>query len=427
MNRLICVLVITFVLTTASGQVNSKLGNTKNTKGKYVAFLVGANNYQVFNTLSYPIQDIEMLKETLKDYSFRQENMIVAEDPTENVFYERVKLLKQKVKNEDNLLIYVSLHGILNENGKYFWLPVDAKVSSTVGWIFVRDFLDVVESIDCRHVLIIIDSCFGGSLFSESNSKSGGFIPDAVITQQDIENYQENRSALAITSGARLHTVPDKSHFFKAINEKLKSNEYEYLPVSRLFEDARNEVYNIQNKSSFKGIKIQPQFSKITYLKDDGGQFVFHKPGGIARPLNTNHLTQAMSTSYKLPEADISGTREFEVGAAVHKETIALNAGDRLEVVANGTVTVGQFLGTVTPRGKEKGLFGVPIDEYDIVPKYPHGALMYRLGPDQPWILCGDGCLIKVTKSGIMNIEFSINDNNTGDNSGSFHVTLKKI
>lgn len=308
------------------------------------------------------------------------------------------------------------MHGILNENGKYFWLPIDAKIVDSEKWIFVRDFLDKLESIDCKHILLIIDSCYGGNIYSIIHDKSGGSIEDAVITKETIDTYLSTRSALAITSGTKLKTVPDKSHFFRALNYVLTENEYEYLPTHRLFEKLKTEVYREQNKPGFGGKKIEPQFSKIPYLNDEGGQFVFHKKGGLPPSNDTT-----------LPSIVPSDSRKFKIEKTIYRETIDVKPGDRLEIIASGTITVGQFLGNVTPRGREKGLLGLPIDEYDIAPQYPHGALMYRVAPSQSWVLCGDGCEIKATKAGNMTIEFIINDNNTGDNSGNFDVTLKKL
>lgn len=89
---LIIAFVVTITLANSFGQ--NKLG----TKGKYVAFLVGANNYVEFDKLNYPLQDIIALKETLKEYSFAEENIIFADNPTEDKFLLKTEELKRKAK-----------------------------------------------------------------------------------------------------------------------------------------------------------------------------------------------------------------------------------------------------------------------------------------------------------------------------------------
>lgn len=407
-------------------QETSKLGNSK---AKYVAFLVGANDYKELEPLKYPVQDIRNLKETLKEYSFSEDDILSVENPTENIFFEKINELTKKVKSIDCLLVYVSIHGLLHDNRKYFWMPIDASSSEMRTWIYVENFLDALDKINCKHILLIVDSCFGGNVYKVMNNKSG--LDDA-ITEKMIEKYISRRSAIAITSGTNAEKVPDNSHFFRALNYTLQSNDYMFLPAESFFYKIKREVNLEQNKTSFKGLVIDPQMAKIAYLKDDDGQFVFYKKNGKAPQKNTdnvlinNNFTQLPPTNTVIPTTVLPFERKFKLGAVTHEEVFQLNKGDKLKVSASGTINVGAILGDVQPSGRKVGLLGLSIEKYNIAKGISHGSLIYRLGPDKPWQPCGDKCEIIAPKTSELAIEFMVNDNNVGDNSGEFEVIIQK-
>ncbi len=396
---------------------DDKLGNRKTT---YFALLVGANNYEHYSDLLFPISDIRTLKNTLREYNFDEENIVSIENPTEEDFHEKIKHLKKKVRTSDNLLIYISLHGELINERHYYWLPCDA-TENLKKKIYVRDFLNDLDEIDCQQILLVVDSCFGGSIFDNiPNSKSTTSDND-IITTKMIESYLSKRGAIAITSGANKERVPDKSHFFQAFNRSLIINENIELPVDILFQRAKNAVNIEQAKKGFNGKEITPQISKINYLKNEGGMFVFKKKTGTI-PSTKFVIGEDTRLLVNNNKVDV----DFKLGKSIHREILAVNENEVIEVIATGQIKAGQVLGTVTPHGKTKLWVPFPIDEYKIVSEHPFGSLIYRLAPDKPWQFCGDGCEIKVPQTGVLSLEFHINDNDTKDNAGFFEINIKK-
>ena len=107
-------------------------------------------------------------------------------------------------------------------------------------------------------------------------------------------------------------------------------------------------------------------------------------------------------------------------------ELVTATRNEEYEISASGQVTVGQYLGDVTPDGKTKGILGLPIAGYNIDRTKPHGSIMYRLSDKDAWIFCGSHCSVKIGKPGTYRLELRVNDANEGDNSGSFQVVIKQ-
>ncbi len=101
--------------------------------------------------------------------------------------------------------------------------------------------------------------------------------------------------------------------------------------------------------------------------------------------------------------------------------------GEIITVRATGSITVGQYVGTVDPNGTEytrNTLIQLPVDpNYDYVRAFPHGALICRIKGELDWLLCGSFAEFNASSGGYL--EFHINDNNTTDNSGTFTVEVE--
>ena len=73
--------------------------------------------------------------------------------------------LARKLKKKDNLLIYYAGHGHLDEKEeKGYWLPIDASMERPSKWVSNSFISDQAKATEAKHVLLIVDSCFSGSL-----------------------------------------------------------------------------------------------------------------------------------------------------------------------------------------------------------------------------------------------------------------------
>ncbi len=94
-----------------------------------------------------------------------------------------------------------------------------------------------------------------------------------------------------------------------------------------------------------------------------------------------------------------------------------------LSVKASGTINVGTYVGISTPDGV-RGLFGLPIPEYSIVPNFEHAVLMYKINSEKNWHSCGSNCEIITDCSQYIDITFQVNDLNLTDNIGAYDVVV---
>jgi uncharacterized caspase-like protein len=203
-------------------------------------------------------------------------NVIPLVDANRDQILHALNTLKQALKEEDNLLIYYAGHGIRDEgNGRGYWLPVDAEpYPQTAKWISTDDITDILDSMQARHVIVVADSCYSGSLTSSNNAPFGVGVPqeERVYWLKTIANQP---ARMALTSG-NLSPVLDggggqHSIFALALLEVLGTNDRVmegwrvYLRVSARVTDVAR-VY---------GLKQVPTYGPIKSEKYAGGDFLF--------------------------------------------------------------------------------------------------------------------------------------------------------
>ena len=100
---------------------------------------------------------------------------------------------------------------------------------------------------------------------------------------------------------------------------------------------------------------------------------------------------------------------------------VTVNPGDKLTIAASGRVRFGFFAGSGGPNGI---LFN---PDYNYFLTMPHGQLMGRVrqfGAQDldGWFAVGEGGVFVIKKQGVL--EFAVNDNRSGDNSGNFRIEV---
>ena len=83
-----------------------------------------------------------------------------------HVFEPRYReLLREALDEEDNLLIYYAGHGKLDESQELgYWLPIDAEQGNNINWISNKAITDILNVIEAKHILVVADSCYAGTL-----------------------------------------------------------------------------------------------------------------------------------------------------------------------------------------------------------------------------------------------------------------------
>lgn len=233
---------------------------------KYHALIIGVQDYQdnSFPDLKEPIADAERLRKILNDfYTFEPSTTLLLKNPTKYELSKALEDLAKKVSSNDNLLIFYAGHGEWDPKSETgYWLPSDAIKSDRSSWFSNSSLRDYIRAISARHVLLITDACFGGSLFrgDETNMRESTIF----------EELNQLPSRKAMTSGA-LRLVPDDSIFIDYLIRRLGQNTHRYLPADRLF-------YSFNKDVLLESPGQTPQFRTIQNAgEDNGGEFIFKR------------------------------------------------------------------------------------------------------------------------------------------------------
>ena len=230
----------------------------------YYALLIGIDQYHDpdIPDLDNPIRDAQLFYETLtRQYHFDTLHIEFLKNPTRSEIIRELDLLRGKISERDNLLIFYAGHGYWDEDaGIGYWLPADATTETTVDWFRNSTLVDYLQAIHSKHTLLITDACFAGSIFKSRSVK--------MDSEMVYEKIYEMPSRKAMTSGT-LTEVPDQSAFIRYLIQKLNENEEIYLSSEELFSSMRKAVISNSN--------VVPQYGEIQNVGNEGGDFIFLK------------------------------------------------------------------------------------------------------------------------------------------------------
>jgi TPR repeat protein len=240
--------------------------------GDYYALIVGNNNYQHFSTLASAVNDARATDRVLREkYNFKTRLLLNADRYT---ILSELNALREQLDSNDNLLIYYAGHGVLDEtNERGYWLPVDADPNNNANWISNTAITDILNAIEAKHILVIADSCFSGTLTQTPLARTQADIPASVRTEW-IKVMTETRARITLTSGG-VEPVLDggggsHSIFAKAFLDTLRSND-------RIME-GYSLYYQILDRldSTNSPAGQVPRYAPIHLAGHESGEFFFN-------------------------------------------------------------------------------------------------------------------------------------------------------
>ncbi|MBK6842545.1 MAG: caspase family protein [Gemmatimonadetes bacterium] len=114
--------------------------------------------------------------------------------------------LPEGVGPDDRVFFYWAGHGVARDgddgpNG--YLLPVDARRGDEATFLHMPLVHDALLSLTCRHMLVVLDSCFSGA-FRWSGTRAAELIDDdAVIHQEKYDRFVRDPAWQVITSAAQ--------------------------------------------------------------------------------------------------------------------------------------------------------------------------------------------------------------------------------
>ena len=235
--------------------------------GNYHALLIGNQEYSDWEPLKTPVKDIDEIASVLRaDYAFDVTKLTNA---SRNEILREIYKLGERAEFNDHVLVYYAGHGLLDERtNEGYWIPVNADTSFRPDWVSNSEIKTALKSINSRHLLVMADSCYSGTLLR------AGSAVDANMPNSVLERLFLKKAKIAITSGGNEPVADsvadgDTSLFAEAFTNALVQNSGTFVSASQVFSEIRDKVTKDTNQT--------PQYANMRELDDDGGEFVFKK------------------------------------------------------------------------------------------------------------------------------------------------------
>jgi hypothetical protein len=237
----------------------------------YHALVIGVGNYENWPKLPNAVNDATEIASKLKDLGFKVRLIV---DPTSQEMKTALNKMVYKMGIEVNrgLLFYYAGHGetetLADKTKLGYIIPKDSPLlkEDPLGFatkaISMREIESISLRIKSKHVLMLFDSCFSGSLFGLVRA-----VPDDITEKSALPVRQY------ITAGGENEQVPDKSMFKRSFLIGLEGDADltgdGYITGTELGMYLSDKVVNYTQR------RQHPQYGKINNPDLDRGDFIF--------------------------------------------------------------------------------------------------------------------------------------------------------
>lgn len=274
---------------TANEDNDNKVGNLskKNNKqnsqlkginfGRYYAVIIGNNNYTSLPNLPTASNDAQTIASVLKNqYGFKT---IVLANASKGKILAALDSLRKRLTRNDNLIIYYAGHGILKEKNGY-WSAADSQQNVPKTWISNKQITNFIDAMQAKHVLVIADSCYSGTLSQSSIPR----LTDNTKSRAWFDAVANAKVRIVMSSGGLKPTLDAKnakhSVFAKAFLKVLRSGD-SVMEGASLFQALRQHMKTSSNTQG-QGKQQNPLYAPIRFSGHEAGDFIFLQNGRIA-------------------------------------------------------------------------------------------------------------------------------------------------
>ena len=257
--------------------VVSKEGKSIDLYKDYHAVVIGVSDYDYWPDLPNAVKDAQEVKTQLEKIGFTAELHLNPNAENMNSILANISFTLGRNEKDRALLLYFAGHGetteLANKTPLGYIIPKDCprQDEDPEGFykkaISMQKIQEVASLVQSKHMLMIFDSCFSGSLFKLNRSPAPAYITEKIA--RPVRQF--------ITAGEAHEQVPDMSIFKKCLIKALEgAADYHkdgYITGSELGMYLQNKVVEYTSKQQ------HPQFGTINDPDLDEGDFVFKLPG----------------------------------------------------------------------------------------------------------------------------------------------------
>lgn len=228
----------------------------------YHAILIAESEYADKNikSLPGPVSDLERIHSLLvNQYNFESTKITKLVNASKTNLLETIAKVANLMTPTDNLFIFYAGHGLMvkRPDGKEdgYLVPSDAIKGALSTYIRGDDIFRSFEFSKAKHILVVADACFAGSLFRSMSTEA----------EVSVQEAYKDQSRKVLASGNRSE-VPDHSRFIDYLQTTLLNNRKKYVTAEQIVNAFKTEYINET------GLNLQ--YYPIAGV-DLGGQFVF--------------------------------------------------------------------------------------------------------------------------------------------------------
>lgn len=241
-------------------------------KGRRLALVVANQRYQHWPTLETPGADAQAVSAALRQrFGFE---VTLLQDATRQQMLSALSKLRLQAGPEDQVVVYYAGHGQMDEvTARGYWIPVDGEEKDLSRWVSVIDVTDQLAAMSARHVMVIADSCYSGTLARSLLPQIDQAL-NVSQRQAPLARLSQQRVRVAMTSGGLEPVVDggsvDHSLFARSLLDMLDQVR---APVSaqELFQSVSARFAHLARRLQ---IPQQPQYAPIGFAGHEAGDFV---------------------------------------------------------------------------------------------------------------------------------------------------------
>ena len=244
--------------------------------GRYFALVIGNATYRHWDALATPHEDATRVATVLRErYAF---DVTLLTDATRADILRALSTLREKLGDNDNLLVYYSGHGTWDKaNLQAYWVPVDGEKDSIANHISSSDITDQIGVMRATQVLVVADACYAGVMVRSvadsltgppANARTQWLRQRAVVTSRKVMSSGNIREVL--DGGAGRHSI-FAAAFIAALEKRGEPFEAQeiYREIAPRVEDAARGF----------GEQQEPQYGQLRHAGHVGGDFLFVPKG----------------------------------------------------------------------------------------------------------------------------------------------------
>lgn len=167
--------------------------------GKRLALVIANQDYQRWDKLDTPLADANAMAGLLRSrFGF---NVTLVSNATRQDMLQALGKLRATAGPDDQVIVFYAGHGQMDPvTARGYWIPVDGDVRDLSRWVSVIDVTDQLSAMQARHVLVIADSCYSGTLAGSLATRVDAAL-SAEQRQRHLNQLTTRRARVAFTSG----------------------------------------------------------------------------------------------------------------------------------------------------------------------------------------------------------------------------------